>query len=373
LNILIAPDSFKDALSAIEVCKAIERGARRALPTAEVQLFPLADGGEGTAEVLAWHLPGELVKAQVHDPLLRPVEAQYFSFGKMAFVEMAEASGLQRLEVGERNPLKTSTFGTGELLRHAMENGAEEVFLAIGGSATNDAGMGMAAALGWRFLDKNGKELAPVGENLDRVMTIVPPQPKSEARNPTWKVLCDVTAPLYGPSGAAYVFAKQKGADDAVVEQLDAGLRHFAGVVERQLGKDFSQVPGAGAAGGLGFGAMAFLGASVQSGAETILQLTGFESFVKKADLIITGEGRLDRQTGQGKLLAAICRKAKQYNVPVVAICGAIEAIEAELSLLGLMKALQIRRPGEELEAAISRTIFALEDLAYNLLKTIRF
>ncbi len=370
MKILIAPDSFKDALSALEVCKAIERGARRSLPTAEVQLFPLADGGEGTAEVLAWHLSGKLVKVKVQDPLLRPVEAQYFSFGKMAFVEMAEASGLQRLGVGERNPLKTSSFGTGELLLHAMEQGAEEVFLAIGGSATNDAGMGMAAALGWRFLDRNGKDLVPIGENLSGVETIVQPPPKSDIRHPKFTTLCDVTAPLYGPSGAAHVFAKQKGADEGAIEQLDAGMRHFAKIIERHLGKDFSQVLGAGAAGGLGFGAMAFLGASVQSGAETILQLTGFEQVVGNANLIITGEGRLDGQTGQGKLLASICRKANQHSVPVVAICGAVTATVEEIRLLGLAKAIQIRNPGEELEAAISRTAFALEDLAYNVLKT---
>lgn len=372
MNILVAPDSFKDALPALEVCKAIERGLLRSLPAATVQLFPMADGGEGTAEVLAWHLSGRLVEVQVSDPLFRPIEAQYFSFGKMVFVEMAEASGLQKLGVGERNPLKTSTFGTGELLGHAIQSNAEAVYLAIGGSATNDAGMGMAAALGWRFLDENGQVLLPIGENLSRVKTILPPPAELllTSKQVAWTVLCDVDAPLCGPNGAAHVYARQKGADDAAIAQLEIGLQHYSEVVEKTLGKDFSQVPGAGAAGGLGFGAMAFLSANFQSGAETIMQLTDFEELVGKTDLIITGEGRLDGQTGQGKLVATICRKAKAHGVPVIAICGEVTASETELVELGLLKAVQIKEPDEPLAKAIARTATALEQLAYNVLKT---
>lgn len=372
MNILVAPDSFKDALPALEVCKAIEHGLLRSLPAATVKLFPMADGGEGTAEVLAWHLSGRLVEVQVSDPLFRPIKAQYFSFGKMVFVEMAQASGLQKLGVGERNPLKTSTFGTGELLGHAIQSNAEAVYLAIGGSATNDAGMGMAAALGWRFLDENGQVLLPIGENLSRVKTILPPPAESllTSKQVVWTLLCDVAAPLCGPNGAAHVYARQKGADDAAIAQLEIGLQHFSEVVEKTLGKDFSQVPGAGAAGGLGFGAMAFLGANFQSGAETIMQLTDFEEHVGKTDLIITGEGRLDGQTGQGKLVATICRKAKARGVPVIAICGEVTASETELVELGLLKAVQIKEPDEPLAKAIARTATALEQLAYNVLKT---
>ena len=379
MKILIAPDSFKDALTAPAACEAIRRGVLRALPMAEVQLFPLADGGEGTAAVLAWHLGGELVQVTVSDPLLRPVEAQYFRFGEMAFVEMAQASGLQRLGLCERNPLKTSTFGTGELILDALKKGARHIHLAIGGSATNDAGMGMAAALGWRFLAKNGAELAPIGENLAKVYRLVPPDalpnflviPEGNA-NPQFTVLCDVTNPLHGPQGAAHVFAKQKGADEAAVAMLDEGLRRFSGVVAAALGHDFSQQPGAGAAGGLGFGAMAFLGAAVRPGAAAVMELVGFEEVVKKADLVITGEGRLDGQTRHGKLVAVICQKAKMAGVPVVAICGAVDATDAEVAALGLAKAVQLRLPGETLAASLSRTQNALAEMASNILKTMQ-
>ncbi len=370
MTILLAPDSFKDALSAMEVCRALEQGVRRALPAANVRLFPMADGGEGTAEVLAWHLRGELVEVEVNDPIFRRVKAKYFRMGKMAFIEMAQASGLQLLELKERNPLKTSTFGTGELVMDAMRHGVEEIYLAVGGSATNDAGMGMAAALGWHFLDGKGEHLLPIGENLGKVESLVPPNPKPETRSV--KLLCDVTNPLYGPQGAATIFAKQKGADEAAIVRLDKGLRHFSGVVERHVGADFSAMPGAGAAGGLGFGAMAFLGASVSSGAVAIMQLTGFEEAVQQSDLIITGEGRLDGQTAQGKLVSAICKVAKLSGVPVMAICGEVDADDAALAEIGLKAAYQIRRPDETLLASIARTPKALETLAYKVLKTIR-
>lgn len=375
MKILIAPDSFKDALPALQVCEAIRRGVQRALPDAEVQLFPLADGGEGTSEVLAWHLPGRLVKTTVHDPLMRPVQALYFlakdGVGvEMAFIEMAQASGLQLLSERERNPLKTSTFGTGELLLSAQENGAKNCYLAIGGSATNDAGMGMAVALGWRFLDENGVALAPIGENLLKVAKVLPPNPKPAIANPI--LLADVTNPLYGPSGAAHVFAPQKGADAAAVKLLDAGLQHFAGVVERCLGKDFSQIPGAGAAGGLGFGAMAFLAASTHSGALTIMDLVGFEQVVSGCDLVITGEGKLDGQTQQGKLVAAVSQKAGAKGVPVMAICGAVEATSAEVAAMGLSGVFELRRHGETLSDSIARTAISLEETAYKVLKTIQ-
>ncbi|MCC6726561.1 MAG: glycerate kinase [Saprospiraceae bacterium] len=373
MKVLLAPDSFKDCLTALAVCEAMERGVKRALPSANVQFFPLADGGEGTAEVLAWHLGGELVEVSVNDPLFRPVRANYLRAGNLAFVEMAQASGLQRLGVGERNSLKTSTFGTGELIRHAVAHGAEEVCLAIGGSATNDAGMGMAAALGWQFLDENGKELLPIGGNLQSVASVVAPNKQSEIENLKVVVLCDVNNPLFGPRGAAHVFAEQKGADAAAIERLDKGLWHFSDIFAKQTSGDYALLPGAGAAGGLGFGAMAFLNAQLRSGAERILQLTDFEDFVKQADLILTGEGRLDAQTGHGKLLAAICRTANRNGVPVVAICGSVEATEREVKALGLATAIGIREPGEPLEAAIARSAKALEELAYNVLKPMLF
>ena len=381
MKILIAPDSFKDALSALQVCEAIRRGVLAAMPDAQVQIFPLADGGEGTAEVLKWHLGGELVQVQVADPLFRPIRAHFFSFptgtgGKTAFVEMAQASGLELLRPVERNPLKNSTFGTGQLVLEALRQGATTLYLAIGGSATNDAGMGMAMALGWRFLDNNGKDLTPIGENLIKVQTIVPPYSANLGElqrnsNPKITVLSDVTNPLYGANGAAFVFAQQKGADADAVRQLDEGLRHFSELVASSLGTDFSGEPGAGAAGGLGFGAMAFLGADIQPGAYTVMQLVGFEEVVKKADLIITGEGKLDGQTQQGKLVGAICHKAKVVGVPVLAICGIVDATEPEIKGLGLWRAYQLKLPNESLERSLSRTAAALETVAEEVLRAV--
>ncbi|MBI1227432.1 MAG: glycerate kinase [Bacteroidetes bacterium] len=373
MKILIAPDSFKDALPALQVCEAIQQGGLRALPEAQFQVFPLSDGGEGTAQVLAWHLVGELVQVEVKDPLFRPVMAHFFFFQKpdgrkLAFVEMAQASGLQLLASEERNPLKTSTFGTGQLILEALRRGATELYLAIGGSATNDGGMGMATALGWQFLDKNGKELLPIGENLIEVDRIVSPSPGYDECAVNFSVLCDVTNPLFGPAGAAYVFAQQKGASLDDIEKLDAGLRQLSNVVSQAFEADFSQKYGAGAAGGLGFGAMAFLKAKVRPGAETIMELLDFESAMKDCDLVITGEGKLDGQTLHGKLVAAIGQKAKAFGIPVLALCGVLEANHAEVESLGLANAIQLKIQGEPLANSLSETAIRLSTVTYNYL-----
>jgi glycerate kinase len=285
---------------------------------------------------------------------------------------MAQASGLQLLLPDERNPLKTSSFGTGQLLSAAFGNGANRVHLAIGGSATNDAGMGMAAALGWRFLDEDGAELSPVGANLGAVETILPPSENEQGSIPQKAVpitvLSDVKSPLFGPKGAAHVFAKQKGASAKEVELLDRGLRHFAGKAAKLLGKDLSHVLGAGAAGGLGFGAMAFLGATIAAGAEGTMQLIGIEHIMQGTNLIITGEGCLDGQTSQGKLVGALCQKARQHGVPVAAICGKVAASASEVANIGLFQALQVQGPGEPLAASIARTATGLEQLAHDFL-----
>lgn len=372
MKILIAPDSFKDALSAPDVCHAIERGVRRALPGAGCVLFPLADGGEGTAEVLAWHLQGKMVKRTVSGPLGNPVEAHYLlsADGRTAFIEMAQASGLQLLAPADRNPLKTSTFGTGELVRDALGRGVKKILLGIGGSATNDAGMGMAAALGWHFYSKNGKRTPPSGEHLEAVETILPPAADGQQTLPAEiEVICDVDNPLFGEQGAVHVYARQKGADDAAVVRLDAGLRHFSKKLEAHFGRDFSKIPGAGAAGGLGAGAVAFLGAELRPGIETVMELVGFESVVKNADLVITGEGKLDGQTMRGKLIHGICKKAGAYGVPVVALCGTLEATVSELEETGLLAAFSILREPQSLNDAIRSTSEALEFTAYNILK----
>jgi glycerate 2-kinase len=375
MKILIAPDSFKDALAAPDVCRAIRRGILKARPEADCTLFPLADGGEGTSEILAWHFKDEMIRLTVADPLGRPVEAHYFlaENGRVAFIEMAQASGLQLLRAEERNPLKTNTSGTGELIADAIKKGARKILLGIGGSATNDAGMGMAAALGWRFLSKTGEELQPAGESLEAVEEIIAPSEGVTASHTLTEVevevICDVTNPLFGPDGAAHVYARQKGADDAGIARLDAGLRHFSKKLEAHFGKNFAEIPGSGAAGGLGAGAMAFLGAKLRPGIEAVMELTGFEEVLKNADLVITGEGKLDGQTMHGKLIHGICKKAAKHGVPVIAFCGTLEAEPEAIAATGLRAAFSILRKPQTLAEAIDATEEGLECMAYNVLK----
>jgi len=359
MNILIAADSFKDALDATGVCQAIERGILTAMPDASIRCFPLADGGEGAAQILTFHSGGRQIQCQVKDPLFRTVPATYglSGNGKTAFIEMAQASGLQLLKPEERNPLDTTTFGTGELIADALRRGVHRIVLGIGGSATNDGGMGMATALGWRFLDATGHPLAPVGRNLGRVHRIAG---KAEIKARI-EVICDVDNPLYGPIGAAQVYAPQKGANAAAVAELDAGLTHFAELLKVYSGKAVAHLPGAGAAGGLGAGAMVFLNAQMRPGIEAVMEYTGFESALTGIDLVVTGEGKIDRQTLHGKLISGVCRRAKAHGIPVIAFCGALVASASEIREIGLLAAFPISNKPQSLPEALAQTARNLE------------
>lgn len=347
MNILIATDSFKDALPAIEVCRAIEAGIRSANPEATIRLCPLADGGEGSYEVLAGALALQQVETSACDPLFRPITAAYGygADGKTAFIEMAKTAGLQLLLPKERNPMLTSSFGVGRQIADAIQRGVQHIVLAIGGSATNDAGIGMAAALGWQFLDINGVALQPVGGSLGRIKTIVAPRYRPKV---SVEVICDVTNPLFGPTGAAWVYARQKGGDDTVIRQLDEGLQHFA----RLAGQIDPLVPGAGAAGGMGFGAMYFLNAGLRRGVDVVLDMLDVAAKLNWADLVVTGEGKIDFQTAHGKLIQGLCRRAAQYDTPVIAFCGRLEATEKEIREIGLHAAYCINDPAEETSLA---------------------
>jgi glycerate 2-kinase len=371
-NILIATDSFKDALPALEVCLAIERGVRTALPAAHTVVFPLGDGGEGTADILTRHTGGRMVEAQVKDPLFRSINARYglSGDGHTAFIEMAEASGLQLLTLSERNPLFTTTYGTGELILDALQRGARHLILCIGGSATHDCGAGMAEALGYTFLDAGGQPVSTTGENLTRIAHIDASALRFDPAEITVEVLCDVVNPLIGSNGAAHVFAAQKGADEQAVRQLEEGARHLAVLMEEELGKKTSDIPGAGAAGGLGAGALAFLNARLLPGAETVLHLSGFAAALQQADLVITGEGRLDNQTIQGKLLSAITHLTQAADIPVIALCGAVEATPKELQALGITAAFSILPRPMSLEKAIPNTALDLEYAAFSVAAT---
>lgn len=357
-KITVAVDSFKGSLSSREVADAFERGFKRVYKRCEVCKVNIADGGEGTVDALVDMLDGEYVTLRVSDPLMRPIDVRYgvVNEGRTAVMEMSAASGLPLLTEQERNPMKTTTYGTGEMIADALKRGCRKFLVGIGGSATNDAGVGMLQALGFRFLDAQGCELVGGGEILERIATIDATNLIDGVREAEFTVACDVTNPLYGPAGAAYVFAPQKGADVAMVERLDAGLRNFAEVVRRYNGENISTLSGAGAAGGLGGGFKALLGARLERGIEMVLTAMRFETIIRGSDLVVTGEGRLDRQTVMGKAPSGVLRAAREQNIPCVAIGGAVEMCE-ELERSNFAAIMPIVSSPMSLERAMQRDV----------------
>lgn len=329
-KIIIAPDKFKGSLTGLEFCTAIENGIRKHAPNVEIEKLPLADGGDGTVEVLQYYLDGEMMSLEVNDPLGRKVNASYLysKIKKTAFIEMAEASGIRLLKEKEANPLKTSTYGTGELIKDALDKGVEHIILGIGGSATNDAGLGMARALGYRFYNKDNKELLGVGKDLQEIETIDISGAHPQIKNVNLEVACDVDNPLYGPNGAAHIYSPQKGATPKIVMQLDNGLIIFNEVVKSHFQMDMQNIKGAGAAGGLGAGCILFLGAKLNSGIELIKKEADFNSKVKGADWIITGEGKLDSQTFSGKVIRGVLDSIEDQKLAL--FCGLVDLSEEE-------------------------------------------
>lgn len=325
-KVALAIDSFKGSLSSREAEEAFEQGFRRAIPDCEVVKVEIADGGEGTVETLTEALGGRCIDIEVHDPLHRPITARYGTIegGRVAIIEMAAASGLALLAPEERNPLLTSTYGTGEMIADAIQRGCRKVLLGIGGSATNDGGVGALRALGFRFLDCRGEELCGGGEILAKIDRIEYQERYKELSECEFTIACDVTNPLYGASGAAYVFAPQKGADEAMVEALDRGLRNFARVVEGYNGSMIGELQGAGAAGGLGGGLKALLDARLVRGIDMVLEAVGFADKIKGCDLVVTGEGRIDRQTLMGKAPSGVLAVAMAQGIPTIAIGGSV-------------------------------------------------
>ncbi len=343
MNILIASDKFKGSLTAEQVCEVIRSGLLKLDATLIIKTIPLADGGEGTASLLTTYTHGTWVTTSVSDPLFRKIQAGYgiSGDGSTAFIEMSQASGLQLLSKEERNPLKTSTYGTGELIANAIDRNVRKIVLAIGGSATNDAGMGMAAALGVKFLDRSNNELDPIGENLIHLHTIDEGSLNLKLKNTEILVLCDVINPLTGMAGAAYIYAPQKGADQAMVKALDLGLQNFASVVEKETGVSL-EFPGAGAAGGLGAGAKVFLRARFQRGIEYIMYELKVPEHIIQANLVITGEGKMDEQTLAGKVVAGIATLANQHQKPVIALVGKNELSDDQIKSLHLSQVISL-------------------------------
>ncbi|MEW8987725.1 MAG: glycerate kinase, partial [Bacillus sp. (in: firmicutes)] len=326
MKIVIAPDSFKESLTALEAANAIERGFKSIFPNAVYHKMPMADGGEGTVQSLVDATNGTIEERIVTGPLGNPVKSFFglMGDGKTAVIEMAAASGLHLVPMEKRNPLVTSTRGTGELISAALDLGVKHIIIGIGGSATNDGGAGMIQALGAKLLDEEGETIGPGGGALSQIATVDLSGLDNRLKDVHIDVACDVDNPLTGPRGASAIFGPQKGATPEMVKLLDKNLSHFADVIEKALGKSFRDIEGAGAAGGLGASLLAFLNADLKRGIDIVLHAMNFESVVKDADLVITGEGRIDSQTVYGKTPIGVAKAAKKYGVPVIGLAGSI-------------------------------------------------
>ena len=326
MKIVVAPDSFKGSLTAVEVADAIGQGVREIFPEAKIIKIPMADGGDGTVQCLVNATGGEILKEKVVGPLGDEVWASYGILGdkKTAVIEMAEASGLTLVPEDKRNPLITTTYGTGQLIKAALDQGCRKMIIGIGGSATNDGGAGMVQALGVKLLDREGKEIGFGGGELKKINRINISNLDNRLSETEVLIASDVSNPLCGPKGAARIYGPQKGATPEIIEELDKSLAHFAEIIKRDLNKDVKDMPGAGAAGGLGAGLMAFLDAELKPGIEIMIEIVKLEQAIKDADLVITGEGKIDSQTIYGKAPIGVAKIAKKYNIPVIAVAAIV-------------------------------------------------
>jgi len=372
MNVVLAIDSFKGCASSQELSAWIEEGIKEVYTEASVSACYIADGGEGMLEAIMRNVKGNVVTCAVHDPLMNPIMAQYgiLEDGKTAVIEMAQAAGLPLVPKDKRNPLLTTTFGVGELVKDAVMRGCRTFIVGIGGSATNDAALGMMQALGYRFWDEEGNALGLGGEILEKVHRIDDSLALPELKNCEFIVACDVDNVMYGSRGSAHIYAGQKGADAAMIERLDAGMKHFTEVLKNTLGKDVALNSGSGAAGGMGGGMQAFLDAKLRSGIEIILDQIGFDAHLKDATLVITGEGRIDKQSLMGKVLSGVSKRAQKAGVPLIALGGGIadeleehEGVDALFSIMrypmSLEEAMEKTR-AEKLVKQSTKEIFRL-------------
>ena len=366
MKIVIAPDSFKGSLTALQVAKAIEVGLRRVFPSAAIEKVPMADGGEGTVQSLVDATSGRILTAQVLDPLGNSINAQYgvLGDGVTAVIEMAAASGLTLVPLDKRDPRVTTTYGTGELIRAALASGCRKLIIGIGGSATNDGGAGMAQALGAKLLTASGEQIKPGGGSLATLNSIDLSELDSRIAETETVVACDVNNPLTGKQGASHVYGPQKGATHEMIEVLDANLAHFDKTVQRDLSKSVGNVPGAGAAGGLGAGLMAFLDASLKSGIEIVTEATQLSKRFAGADLVITGEGQINFQTVFGKTPVGVAQVAKTHNIPVIAIAGSIADDSNGVYDAGIDAMIDIVPEPMSLETAIEDATILIETAA---------
>ena len=368
-KVILIPDSFKGTMSSVEICEIMEQTILRFFPAAEIRSIPVADGGEGTVDAFLTALGGQRVPVTVTGPMGEPVEAFYGRCGDTAIVEMAAAAGLPLVR-GEKRPELATTYGVGELLVHAAHHGAKRIVLGLGGSATTDGGCGCGAAAGIRFRNAAGEVFLPTGGTLEQVAEIDLRGLDPVLRQTEIITMCDITNPMYGPQGAAYVFAPQKGADSRMVERLDRGLSHLTAVIQAQLGIDVSQLPGAGAAGGMGGGMAAFFQSQLEPGIEAVLDTVGFDSLLAGTDVVFTGEGKIDSQSLGGKVVIGVARRAKRQGVPVIAVVGDIgDAIDGAYDQ-GVSAIFSINRVAVPYAQARLR---AKEDLAKTMENICRF
>lgn len=344
-KVILIPDSFKGTMSSMKICDILSDAVRRHFPCCEVVSIPVADGGEGMADCFLKAVGGKRITVTAQNPFGEPIETFYSVLPdqKTAVIETAAVIGLPLVE-NKKNPLTASTYGVGELIRHAVDRGCNQILLGLGGSSTNDAGTGMAAALGVRFFDCEGTAFVPVGGTLSRVTRIDASNARAYLRNVHVTAMCDVENPLYGETGAAFVFGPQKGADPETVKLLDGNLRALCKTIHTSLGPDLSSLPGGGAAGGLGAGAVAFLGGHLMAGIEAVLDIVRFDALLAGADLVITGEGRIDAQSVRGKVISGVAKRAKRQDTPVVAIVGDIEEGAEQLYESGLTAVFSINK-----------------------------
>ena len=323
MKFLFASDSFKGTLSSEQIITLLDAAARKVFPDCETMGIPVADGGEGTIDAVISVLHGSIYEVDVHGPLMEEVVSRYGETGNgAAVIEMAAASGLPMVPVDKRDPRVTTTYGTGELIKTALDRGCRDITIAIGGSATNDGGMGAMRALGIRFLDENGEELSGCGNDLARVADIDISGLHSAVKDARFTIMCDVNNPLTGPDGATYTFGKQKGGSPEILDELEQGMIHYAALIREKVGTDVDQIPGSGAAGGLGAAFCVFLKAEMKSGIETVLDLIHFDELLEGVDLVITGEGRIDWQSAFGKVPSGIGNRCRKKGIPAIAIVG---------------------------------------------------
>lgn len=372
---IVISDSFKGTLSSRDICAIASRELADVFPDCEAAAVPVADGGEGTADCFQEACGGTMVTVTVQDPWGAPVEAAYLRLDEdRAVVEMAASSGLP-LAGDRKDPRKTTTYGVGQLIRHAVEGGCREIILGLGGSATNDGGCGCAAALGVRFLDVQGQAFVPVGGTLDQIQTIDLTEARRLLKGVKISAMCDIDNPMHGPSGAAFVFAPQKGASPEAAAFLDRQLWELDQRIRTNLGRDLSQVPGSGAAGAFGAGMLAFFDAELKSGIETVLDVVGFDGLLDGCDLVFTGEGRLDSQSLDGKAISGVARRAKRKGVPVVVLAGSVSGeIEDHPALeeLGVSAVFSINRQAQDFEISKAHSRENYACAFRNILRLIR-